>query len=161
MGGRAEPPRQLLDVLLRRALLRPVEPRRVGEARAHVAGNARRHGQLAEHLEQPLPRVHVGRASEGHNQRLWLRATNFRDELAEPAGGRGPDVEPSRIERNCLRSLDNRRSVAENDPARGARRPNASGTSVTLWLRATKSSASSVPPLRRRPGAACTRLRRA
>jgi hypothetical protein len=67
-----------------------------------------------EDLEQPGAGVHVRRAAEADEESS--RSADGGDQLAEAAARRRPHVEPSRVERDRLRRLEDRRSVLEQRP---------------------------------------------
>src|SRR6266542_3070558 len=65
----AQPFRELVELLRRRALLPRVDVRRIEQARAHVAGGASRQRQLAKHFAHPGAAVHRDRAAEANEER--------------------------------------------------------------------------------------------
>ena len=109
----------------RRALLRPEEPRRVGERRPHVAQDRRRDGELAEHLAQPRAAVD-GRASAEPDEerptatRAAPRATSSPSpRLDATSGSRSVGSQERQPDRRC--GLDDRAAVGQHEPARGMR----------------------------------------
>src|SRR5439155_6407198 len=102
LGDRREPPLELRDLLRRRTLLGPVEPRGVREPRADVAGNARANRpewlRAAKYLAEPRAAVNRGYASEAEENRAGAAGERGGDELAEAAARRTQRVELVRTE---------------------------------------------------------------